>query len=127
MPNFIAIELKDGEHPHAIVGEFIHLADRTAAKFKEVETLGVTTLGTRSFLRCRTDSDRLYPFDALAEGLLEKGRGVAIPKGPGYEVQLPGGRTARVPSTVMQAPALPAQRVKYRGPRMKFWERQFLK
>jgi len=89
--------------------------------FMSFELLGILLLGRIKFVRFRTESK------SLQDVLLKLDRGVVYQKGGGYLLRFPG---EAMPSPVniltMTSVGEPNIKRTYRGPGVKYWERQFL-
>jgi hypothetical protein len=121
---FYALQVKDGEDSHRVVWAFFQAAVKRGLTFKGLEVFSYMMVGSTMFVRYRTGCS-MPP--ELVEDLLASGRGVVLPNPPKeYLVKLPGGRDGPFPIAPMHMAAAPGARRLYRGPRIDFWERQFL-
>lgn len=119
---FAAIELKPHEHMDAAVQHVMLVAKEQSKPFAKLEVYGRIMVGRFYFLRFRSDCP-----PSVLETVLAQKRAVIIPGGPaGFTVKLPTGRTGNVNRIVLQAAPLAGYPKSYRGPGVKFWERQFL-
>jgi hypothetical protein len=122
--SFAALQVKPGETPHEVIGQFMVAAAKRRIKFKSLEILSHMALGSRDFVRFRTDLESL---EWLPESGLVDGRAfIAVNGNASYSLHLPGGREGRVDAAMMQATAGYNQHKVYRGPAVKLWKRQFI-
>lgn len=117
---FAALEIRPGETAHQVVRQFMEKAQNLNRPFNTFELLGVLTLGRIKFVRFRTDCKEQVP---VLEAL---DRGYVYQDGGSYALAFPGQSPGSVSITAMQAVGDPGIRRVYRGPSVKFWERQFL-
>jgi len=119
---YAAIEMMRGETPHGTIHRFMQAAVACNLLFAELEVLDVFTIGSRRFVRFKTDQLQLD--QATLD--IRKDRGVVLPNGAGgYRVCLPGGREGQVSSVVMHRTPAPSLKRFYRGPSNDLWESQF--
>lgn len=119
--NFAAIEVHRSEAAHAAIEVFMREAAYRGFLFKTLEVLREFEYGARRYVHIRTDCRGLLRIVKT----LQSTRGMIIPTVQGqYQAHLPGGRYGTVPCATMQTVSGPVQRT-YRGPAVKFWERQF--
>lgn len=118
---YAAIEMAEGETPHGTVHRFMQAAVAYNQLFEKLDVLGVFTLGTRRFVRFRTDGVQI---DLVTQDI-RKNRGIVTPNGLGYKVRLPGGRQGSVPTVKMHTAPQPNYKRVYRGPEHELWEAQF--
>lgn len=119
---FAAVQIKDQETAHTAIGHFMTTAHKMGLRFTVLEQYGELSVGSSKFVRFRTDCWKL---PELSQQLLSEGRGTVIPNGQDYLAELPGGRKGKLGTMALQATPLPSQHRKYRGPKLKFWDRQF--
>lgn len=117
---FAAIEQKQGVSPHAVVHEVMKAAMAKSKPFMSLELLGILNLGRLRFIRIRFESHN------LRKVLDELDCGVILPEGGSYVLKFPDTEPKKVSIVTMQLAGDPAIRRVYRGPGVKFWERQFL-
>jgi len=128
LSTYFAIQLQPRENPAVVVEAFCTAAKMLGTLFRRVETLDTIEVGMKPFLRMRSD---IPTASSVLEQLFKAtGRGYVVSRSDGkFEVQFPvttlGGRRAEVSSYVMHT--VPRGKpTMYRGPKIKFWERQFL-
>jgi len=119
---FAAIQVNAQETAHTAIGHFMMTAHKLGLRFTTLEMYGELTVGSHKFVRFRTDC---WDLSKLSQKLLADGRGTIITNGNGYVAELPSGRKGSVGPMVLQAAPLPSQHRTYRGPKLKFWDRQF--
>jgi hypothetical protein len=121
---FAGIQVKNSfESVPELVWLFMQAAIEHDLKFEVVEVFGMMTVGTSKFLRFRTDCPNL---PATAARLMNEGRGSIMPDNKGgYRIRLPDGREGPIPVMSLQAVALPGFPQSFRGPKIKFWTKQF--
>ena len=119
---FAAVQVNNQETAHTAIGHFMETANQMGLRFTALELYGEMSVGSHKFVRFRTDC---WDLPKLSQRLLSEGRGTVISNGDGYVAELPSGRKGKLGSMVLQAAPLPAQYRKYRGPKLKFWDRQF--
>lgn len=120
---FTGFQLKDREAPHQAIQELFQTIVRLRLRCTTLEIFGVITMGRYTFVRYRTDC--LLASDLFKE-LLALGRGILVPDPiKGFLVKFPNGHQGVLNCTTVQAPALPGASRVYRGPSVKFWEKQF--
>lgn len=117
---FAAAELRQGETAHDVVRHIMETAHSTHHMFSTLELLGILTLGRLKFVRFRADSPDLHNILATTE------RGYVRQMGGSYQLVFPGVKPAQVTITAMQSTADLGVRRLYRGPKVTFWERQFI-
>ncbi len=120
---FTGFQLKDREAPHTAIQELFQAIVKLRLRCTTLEVFGVITMGRYTFVRYRTDC----PLHSdLFKELLASGRGILVPDPlKGYLVKFPNGHQGVLNCTIVQAPALPGASRVYRGPSIKFWEKQF--
>ena len=118
---YAAIEMARGETPHGTVHRFMQASVGRQLLFHRLEVLDVFTVGSRRFVRFRTDQSRLI--EATEE--IRQTRAVVLPNGVGYKICLPDGREAPSPTVKMHMVAMSYQKRLYRGPASDLWEAQF--
>jgi hypothetical protein len=118
---FAAVEINQGELAHATVKAVMDHADAAGCRFNTFELLGILTLGRIKFIRFRTESK------TLQDVLLRLDRGVIYQQGGGYQLRFPGGGTP-TPVNILSMTSVGESGIKrtYRGPGVKYWERQFI-
>lgn len=118
---FAAVEIKQGETAHGTVKAVMDFATTEGCPFTSMELLGILLLGRIKFIRFKTESK------ALQEVLLKLDRGVVYQKGGGYLIRFPGEATPG-PVNILTMTSVGEPNIKrtYRGPGVKYWERQFL-
>jgi len=117
---FAAVELKEGEVPHKAVRYIMQAANDTGHKFMALELLGVLSLGRMRFIRFRFESKQLN------EVLKTLDRGVIHQEGKGFVLSFPHTEPKKVDVVTMTLSGDPGIKRTYRGPAVRFWERQFL-
>lgn len=118
---FAAVEINQGETAHATVKSVMDFAAKEGCSFTSFELLGILTLGRIKFIRFRTESK------TLQDVLLKLDRGVAYQQGGGYLIRFPGeGPPSVVNILTMTSVGEPGLKRSYRGPGVKYWERQFI-
>lgn len=125
---YFAIQLQPRENPIVAVEAFCVTAQMMKTLFRRIETLDVIQVGMRPFVRLRSDIGDAGP--VLRQLLAATNRGYIVSNGGRFEAQFSakdfGGRKADVSGVVMNTVPRGPQ-VMYRGPKIKNWERQFLK
>jgi hypothetical protein len=119
---FAAVQIGQKETAHKAIEHFMNTAVGLGCRFRTLETFGEMTVGSRKFVRFRTDCWKLQE---VSQQLLKEGRGTILPDGNRYKVEFPTGQKGTLNTTVLQAAPLPSQNRVYRGPKLKFWDRQF--
>lgn len=117
---FAAVELREKETPHAVVGIIMRKANELGHKFVGLELLGLLSLGRIRFVRFQCKSRLIEPV------LKALDRGVIMPKGGDYFLGFPGEEPKKVSVVTMALSGEPALKRWYRGPGVRLWERQFL-
>jgi hypothetical protein len=98
-------------------------ADGTNTRFRRLEVLDMIHIGGRHFVRCQSDILNPYP---MLEALFIAGRSIISATAKhGYQVRFVNGPKGPVPNVTMHSTPKVGQRVSYRGPKYKLWERQF--
>lgn len=120
---FSGLQLREDEHPHKAIHELLLVIDALDLYCTTVEVFGVLTQGRHRFVRFRTDCPLK---EVLFDALIDSDRAVIIPDAGGYRVKFPTGREGRLNCTQMLAPKVPGQNRIYKGPKVKYWDRQFL-
>lgn len=121
---FYAIQvLAPAEPVNPAIWDFTQAAVAKGKAFKTLQVFGHFTVGRFKFLRFRTDC-AVTP-DLVDQIVSISGRGFIAPSAFGYRLRLPVGDKGSVSMLTMQATALPGYPVTFRGPLIKFWERQF--
>lgn len=96
-------------------------AENKGCKFGSMELLGILTMGRIKFIRFRTESK------SLQDVLLGLDRGVVYQDGGKYLLRFPGGNDpSPVSISTMTSVGEPGIKRTYRGPGVKYWERQFI-
>ena len=121
MYSFVAIEIKQGETDHDVLGRFFEVASGMGLEFKTLEPYGSFTLGQTRLLRFRTDCPALH---RLISFFQDESRAYVCPGGTGYRY-ITQTTEGKAPITVMQGSKLPGYKRRYRGTSDKFWKRQF--
>jgi hypothetical protein len=119
---FAAVQIGNEETAHKAIEHFMNIAVGLDCRFRTLEIYGEMTVGSRKFVRFRTDCWKLLE---VSQQLLKEGRGTILPEGTRYMVKLPTGQKGILNTTVLQAAPIPSQHRVYRGPKLKFWDRQF--
>jgi hypothetical protein len=120
---YFAVETSPLENVQTVAHRICATADEVKTLFHRLEVLDAIQVGGRKFIRCR--SDVLNPFPMLELIYTRHRRSVIIPGAKGYEVKFLDGRMGPVTNVMMHSTAKLGQRVTYRGPKVKFWARQF--
>jgi hypothetical protein len=118
---FAALELKEQESPHQAIECLMRAAVEKGRPFTTLEVVGSLFIGRIRFVRFRTDCSAI---GEILSTLDDRAR--ISPEGGAYVCRFPGGATGPVPATSMNVVGRPGERRVYRGPRVKFWERQFI-
>ena len=118
---YAAVEIKQGETAHATIKTVMDFAVTEGCVFASLELLGVLLLGRLKFIRFRTESK------TLQDVLLKLDRGVVYQHERGYFLRFPGeAPPSPVNILTMTSVGEPGIKRTYRGPGVKYWERQFL-
>jgi hypothetical protein len=118
---YAAVEIKQGETTHATIKTVMDFAVTEGCVFASLELLGVLLLGRLKFIRFRTESK------TLQDVLLKLDRGVVYQHERGYFLRFPGeAPPSPVNILTMTSVGEPGIKRTYRGPGVKYWERQFL-
>lgn len=120
LTTFLAIEQKSLS-PHQVAGMFCEATKTLKTPFFQLESLSVIEISAVKFIRFRTDL--ADPTPAL-KYLLGRGHGIAYRGAEGYEFQLPS-RQGKVSTSLMAASPIRNPQM-WRGPKVKYWERQFM-
>ena len=121
---FSGLQLRENETPHQATHELLLVIDALGLYCTTVEVFGILTQGRSRFVRFRTDCPLK---EVLFDALIDSGRGVIIPDaGRGYRVKFPTGREGILNCSQMLAPKVPGQHRVYKGPKVRYWDRQFL-
>jgi hypothetical protein len=121
---YFAIQLKRESEPAEIAVEiFCKHAKELKILFRRIEVLDTIGIGTSTYVRLR--SDLTNPF-AVLDKIYINGRGVVSSEPGGkYRARIPGGRVGEISHLVMHASPKPGQSRTFRGPKFKYWTRQF--
>ncbi len=119
LKTFAALEMKVGESAHNVIEAFIRVSIAKGYTFNLLDFLGILSLGKVKYVRFRTDSSNI-------QGILGDRNAIFFKNGE-YIVQSPAGEfLGRISGSSMQQPGDPSLHREYRGPRLQYWERQFL-
>lgn len=118
---YFGVELQSTEQPVKVAHLICKTADEVGTRFQRLEILEIISVGGRKFLRCRCDVLNPYP---MLERILQQGRGTILARDRGYTVIF-GEKSGPVSTVVMHSTPRVGQHVCYRGPKIKFWARQF--
>ena len=114
---FFAVQLKDRETTLQGVKRFYDAANSIGVKFHTLEIFRDLSLGTRRFVRFRTDAQ---PLERIADGIDTR---CIVPNDRGsYAIK---GDSRTLAATVMQESVSVGKPLKLVGTRSEFWERQF--
>lgn len=121
---YFAVQLFRGEDPRKLAGDICTAGHQSNTLFRRMETLDTFPLAGQTFLRCRSDVLNPYP---MLDSLLIQKRGYVAAKSDGsYGVHLADGRSGPVQGATMHmVPRGNSYRETYKGPGLKFWDRQF--
>lgn len=122
LSTFFAVQPKPREHAVNVVEAVMRAAKSSGVLFRHLELLDTITIGTTPFVRMRTETTSLAP---ILDQLYSDGRSCVSAKGGEYVARLQGGRVGKVPQALMHATAKMGQSRMFRGPKFKFWDRQF--
>jgi hypothetical protein len=117
-----AIQILEGETAHMTVERFMKAAMAQKVGFKTLEVMGIVPLGRLKLLRFKTDQSVTSVVQSFAPY-----RTIIYQEGASYVARVPEvGSVSKVNSLTMNCVAEPAVKRTYRGPGIKYWERQFL-
>ncbi len=120
--SYFAVQLKLREDPAKVVETVCLRARSMGILFRRIERLDTFTLGTRSFLRLRSDLSRSK--EVLLALATAEGRGVVYPTADSKFETFVAGRTVPFSAAIMHL--VPRGSVQmFRGPKVKNWTRQF--
>lgn len=120
---YFGVELLTKEPVQSVAYQVCKTANEAKTLFRRLEILDVMLVGGRRFARCRSDLLNPYP---MLDLLFNRGRSVIMAsRGEGYITKLLDGRRGPVSQTMMHATPKLGQRVTFRGPKVKLWQRQF--
>lgn len=120
---FAGVQFKRAEDTRAVVHSFMLAACQHGLEFQHLEVFGIFTVGSSKFIRFRTDCKDFTPIVAR---LLNENRGSITPDPKrGYLIRLPSGQEGVVEISKMLATPLSGYPLVFRGPKIKYWERQF--
>jgi hypothetical protein len=120
---YAAVEIRSYETPHKVVEHIMIHAANAEQRFLSLYVYGVTSLATINFVRFRSD----VSLDVLETMLHQEGRAIIVWKDDHYEVKYRDGiKPKQVPTYVMLASETPITHRRYKGPKIKTWEQQFL-
>lgn len=122
LTTYFAVEILSWTTPHQVAEAVIRQAKENGTLFRRLESMGSVEVAGRKFERFRTDLSDTN-LDPVLTSLLTKGHGVVGKITDGYEVRFPI-RTGRINSTILLSGKAVKTRM-YRGPKIKYWERQF--
>ena len=115
---FAALEIKSGEMGIAVLKAFMAKSVEQGVLFRTFELMGILTLGATKYLRFRSDTSKVF-------GILTE-RKVVVLEGASYVVKTFEGKIlGKVPVSTMQMAGESGIHKEYRGPKIKYWERQF--
>ena len=119
---YFGVELGVVEEPVAVARSICLTANEVKTLFHRLEVLDVISVGGRRFVRCRTDLLNPYP---MLDLLFARGRAIIASREGGYVATFSNDRHGPVPNMMMHSTPRPGQRVTYRGPKVRLWQRQF--
>ncbi len=120
---YFGVELFSSEQPQHVASVICKTGEEAKTLFRRLEVLDIIFVGGHRFARCRSDLINPYP---ILDLLAVRGRAVivAVPKS-GYQARFRDGRRGPVAQMIMHTSPKLGQRVSYRGPKIKLWQRQF--
>ena len=120
---YFAVQMMQHEATIDVVASVMRAAKTLKVMFRRLEILDKMTIGTSTYVRMRADVISSRP---ILDQLFSDGRAVVgLVPGNGYVVRVSDGRTGKVTNLLMHATSKPGYSRVFRGPKMKFWERQF--
>jgi hypothetical protein len=122
LKTYFAVQIRPSETPINVVSAIMVTAKSLGILFRRLEVLDTMTLGSVAYVRMRTELTNPCP---ILEKLFSEGRSTVSATQGGYTACLPGGRFGKVPQLTMHAIPKLGQSRMFRGPKYRFWERQF--
>lgn len=119
---YLAVELLAKEDTRVVAAIVCRTAAEVNTLFRRLEVLDVIVVGGRRFVRCRSDVLNPYP---MLEVVFDRGRSFIASSPKGYVARFLNGKTGTVSNVMMHSTPIPGQRITYRGPKIRMWERQF--
>jgi hypothetical protein len=124
--HFFAIQFYPVDSKLSVAEVILRKAEELGVRFKTLEALDVTSLGSSEYLRFRADLT-IQEVEKVLNALYSPTLSVILPGGPGgYLCKMKNGRTGVVPFAKMQIISIDHPRG-FRGNALAHWERQFLK
>jgi hypothetical protein len=119
MNQYAALEIKAGETAHQVVEAFMRTSVAKGQMFTKLDLLGVLKLGSTKYVRISTDAPNIF--------VLDDRKTIGFKNGD-YSVHDPikGTTSGKISGSSMQMTSDPSIHREYRGPKLKYWERQFL-
>lgn len=119
---YLAVELLAKEETRVVAALICKTAAEVNTLFRRLEVLDIIVIGGRRFVRCRSDILNPYPMLGI---IFDRGRSTIASSEKGYVARFLNGRTGTVTNVTMHSSPRLGQRVTWRGPKVKLWERQF--
>lgn len=121
---YFAVEVLPREHPHDTAGAICKAGKDTKVFFRRLEALDTIAMAGKTFLRCRSDVTNFQP---MFDHLFGQSRAYVTANGGKYTAKFQNGRIGQVSGVTMHVtPKGGFRTTLYKGPMVKYWERQFM-